>query len=359
VYGSGGKLIEVLCGTQEQHISADVAYAVWQYWQATGDDGFLLDAGAEIILETARFWASRAAPEADGRRHIRGVIGPDEYHETVDDNAYTNGMARWNLHRGLDVASWLRQRWPERWADLGGRLALDDAELALWRVAADTLATGFDAKTGLFEQFAGFHDLEAIDLAPYAGRDVPLDVVLGRDRTQRAQVVKQADVVALLALLPGDFDRRTTELNFQHYEPMCGHGSTLSRAMHALVAARLGDTEMALRYFQTTAAIDLADLGAVSAGGVHVAALGGLWQVAMFGFVGLSLHGGTLAFDPHLPVGWHSLGFRVQWRGRRLKVRIERDDSLFYADLEAGEPMTVFVGGSPHELRPGHVLRLP
>ncbi len=359
VHGAGGKIIEVLCGTQEQHISADVAYAVWQYWEATGDDAFLLDAGAEIILETARFWASRAVAEADGQRHIRGIIGPDEYHETVDDNAYTNGMARWNLRRGLDVASLLRQQWPERWADLGGLLALDDAELAEWQVAADTLATGFDAKSGLFEQFAGFHGLEAIDLAPYAGRDVPLDVVFGRDRTQSAQVIKQADVVALLALLPGDFDQRTTELNFRHYEPMCGHGSTLSRVMHALVAARLGDTEMALHYFQTAAAIDLADLGGVSAGGVHVAALGGLWQVAMFGFAGLSLHGGTLAFDPHLPVGWRSLGFRVQWRGRRLKVRIKRDDRRFDASLEAGEPMTLFVGGAPHELHPGHALRLP
>jgi trehalose/maltose hydrolase-like predicted phosphorylase len=114
VHGPGGKIIEVLCGTQEQHISADVAYAVWQYWQATGDDGFLLDAGAEIILETARFWASRAGPEADGLRHIRGIIGPDEYHETVDDNAYTNGMARWNLRRGLDVASLLTLEPPPR-----------------------------------------------------------------------------------------------------------------------------------------------------------------------------------------------------------------------------------------------------
>ena len=130
--GPDRQVIDVLCGKQEQHISADVAYAVWQYWQATGDEGFLLDAGAEILLETGRFWSSRAQLEADGHRHIRGVIGPDEYHEHIDDNAFTNVMARWNIRRALDVAALLRERWPERWATPVGRLGLDDAELAQW-----------------------------------------------------------------------------------------------------------------------------------------------------------------------------------------------------------------------------------
>jgi trehalose/maltose hydrolase-like predicted phosphorylase len=108
VIGPDRRVVDVLSGRQEQHISADVAYAVWQYWQATGDEAFLLDAGAEILLETARFWSSRAQPEADGSRHIRGVIGPDEYHEHIDDNAFTNVMARWNIRRALDVAALLR-----------------------------------------------------------------------------------------------------------------------------------------------------------------------------------------------------------------------------------------------------------
>jgi trehalose/maltose hydrolase-like predicted phosphorylase len=148
-----------------------------------------------IILETGRFWFSRAQLEADGHRHIRGVIGPDEYHEHIDDNAFTNIMARWNIRRALEVATLLRERWPECWARLSGRLGLDDAELKQWLSAADTMATGLDPKTGLFEQFAGFFALEDVDLTHYAGRSVPMDVVLGRERTQRSQVVKQADVV--------------------------------------------------------------------------------------------------------------------------------------------------------------------
>jgi trehalose/maltose hydrolase-like predicted phosphorylase len=358
VHGPDGKIVEVLCGAQEQHISADVAYAVWQYWQATADDAFMVEAGAEIILETARFWASRAQPDADGRRHIRGIIGPDEFHEHVDDNAYTNVMAGWNIRRGLDVAAWLREHRPERWAALAGQLALDDAELTQWRGAHESLVTGFDAHSGLFEQFVGYYALEPINLADYAGRTVAMDVVLGRERTRRSQVIKQADVVALLALLPEDFDRWAREANFRFYEPRCSHDSSLSRAMHGLVAARLGDVEMALQHFRRTAAIDLADNNGASAGGIHIAAQGGLWQVAMFGFAGLSLLDRGLGFDPHLPAGWRSLGFRVQWRGRQLKIRIEADGDVLDATLERGEALTLLVRGEPHELHPGQALRV-
>jgi trehalose/maltose hydrolase-like predicted phosphorylase len=202
IIGPDRQVVKILCGKQEQHISADVAYAVWQYWQATGDEGFLLDAGAEILLETGRFWSSRAQPESDGYCHIRGVIGPDEYHEDVDDNAFTNVMARWNIRRALDVAALLRERWPKRWVHLSSRLRLHVAELNQWLTVAETMATGLDSETGLFEQFAGFFDLEEIDLADYAGRSEPMDVVLGRERVARSQVIKQADVLALLALLP-------------------------------------------------------------------------------------------------------------------------------------------------------------
>ena len=127
-----GEVVRILTGEQEHHISADVAYAVWQYWQATADDDFLREAGAEIVLETARFWASRGQVEADGRYHIRRVIGPDEYHEGVDDNAYTNGMAQWNLERGAEAARILRERWPERWKDLAERLDLSQEEIRRW-----------------------------------------------------------------------------------------------------------------------------------------------------------------------------------------------------------------------------------
>ncbi|MCW6511757.1 glycoside hydrolase family 65 protein [Lichenifustis flavocetrariae] len=355
--GPDRKIIKILCGTQEQHISADVAYAVWYYWQATGDEAFLLDAGAEIVLETGRFWASRAQPEADGLCHIRGVIGPDEYHEHIDDNAFTNVMARWTIRRALDVAALLRKHWPDRWASLAQRLKLNEVELKQWQNVADVIATGLDPTTGLFEQFAGYFALEDIDLALYAGRSVPMDVVLGRERTQQSQVVKQADVVALLGLLPEEFAGTSGVANFRYYDQRCSHGSSLSRAMHGLAAARLGQSDVALRYFLETADIDLSDTKVAIDGGVHIAALGGIWMVAVFGFGGLTIRDDGIAIDPHLPASWLRLAFSLQWRRSHLKVRIEQARTLIEATLESGEPMTIFIGGEPYELRPGSPVR--
>jgi trehalose/maltose hydrolase-like predicted phosphorylase len=358
VIGPDRHVIPILCGSQEQHISADVAYAVWQYWQATGDEKFFRDAGAEIILETGRFWSSRAKLEADGRRHIRGVIGPDEYHEDIDDNAYTNVMARWNIRRALDVAALLRERWPECWTSLAGRLKLDEAELQQWRTAAETIVPGLDPKTGLFEEFAGYFQLEKINLPDYAGRSVPMDVVLGRERTQKSQVVKQADVVALLALLPEEFAGETGAANFRYYEPRCDHGSSLSPAMHGLVAARLSQAEKALRYLRQAAAIDLSDNRAANGGGVHIAALGGNWMLAVLGFAGLSLREDGIGIDPKLPAAWHSLSFAVNWRGRSLKIRIDQNKQHLDATLESGAPMRLTTGGAARELSCAKTLQV-
>jgi trehalose/maltose hydrolase-like predicted phosphorylase len=348
--GPDRKVVQILCGTQEQHITADVAYAVWQYWQATGDEAFLTGAGAEILLETGRFWVSRAGLEADGRRHIRGVIGPDEYHETIDDNAFTNVMARWNIRRAAETAGLMRARWPDIWQRLSHRIGLEDAEVAQWPAAADRIETGLDPETGLFEQFAGYFGLEHVDLLAYAGRSVPMAVVLGRERTARSQVIKQADVVALLMLLPEEFPGSTATDNFNYYEPSWSHGSSLSRAMHGVAAARLGYADAALRFFEGAASMDLADTHAAIDGGIHMAALGGVWLTAVFGFAGVALRDDGLALNPQLPERWRSLAFSVQWRGRSVRIAITQAGLAVTAVLEGGEPMTLCIHGKSHEL---------
>jgi kojibiose phosphorylase len=280
--------------------------------------------------------------EADGRYHIRGVIGPDEYHEGVDDNAYTNVMAQWNLERGLEVAALLARRWPDRWAALRDQLGLTPEELDHWRAVATRLLTGVDPQTGLVEQFAGFFDLESIDLAAYASRSAPMDVVLGHDRTQGSQVIKQADVVMLQTLLWERFSAAARAANYRYYEPRCGHGSSLSPGTHALAAVRLGDLALAERYFRECAAIDLNDAMGNAARGVHIAALGGLWQAAVLGFGGLSLTAHGLRLDPHLPATWGALRFAVQWRGRR--IRVEARGETVIITLERGRPMQLALG---------------
>ncbi len=325
VVAPNGEVVPILLADQEQHISADVAYGVWSYWRATGDEGFLLDAGAEILLETARFWAGRARVENDGRRHIRGVVGPDEYHETVDDDAYTNVMAQWNLEVGEAVARLLSERWPERWRELSSALGLDLGEALSWAAAAREVHTGFDARTGLFEQFEGYFALEEIDLAAFEPRNAPMDVLLGRDRIRGSKVIKQPDVVMLLHLLWDRFPPEVRTANFRYYEPRCGHGSSLSPAIHAAVAARLGDVALAERYFRQASEIDLSDNMGNAAGGVHAAALGGLWQAAVFGFAGLRLSDEAPVCEPNLPPHWRELSFRLQWRGQAYEFKLPAD----------------------------------
>jgi trehalose/maltose hydrolase-like predicted phosphorylase len=355
VVGADGTRIEILTGKMELHISADIAYAVWQYWRATGDDEFFLQAGAEILLETARFWAFRAVLEADGGRHIRHVIGPDEYHEDVDDNAFTNVMARWNIARALEAIEVLKARWPDRAAALRDKLALGDGELADWRDAVARIVTGLDPKTGIYEEFAGYHQLEELDLSLYADRKVPIDVVIGRERTQRSQVVKQADVVALLALLPGEFPGPMAEANFRHYEPRCAHGSSLSAGMHALVAAKLGDADLALHYLRHAAAADL-ELDPNSAGGIRIAGLGAVWQAVVLGFAGLDLGGETISIDPRLPRQWRGISFAARWRGRPVEVRVA--GTLVRVAMPDGGPAEIRIAGRTHALKSGAALEV-
>lgn len=317
-----GELLPVHAGDQEQHISADVAYGVWMYWHATGDDDFLCKAGAEILIENARFWSSRATEGDDGKLHIEGVMGPDEYHDSVDDNAYTNGMARWSLERAADLVPLMRERFPDAMDTLVERLDLDEEEEpASWRERAARIVMGFDPETLLFEQFRGYFDLEDIDLSEYRDSDLPIDLVLGQERTRGSQVLKQPDVLMLLWLLRDQFPREVVEANFRYYEPRTAHGSSLSPPIHAALAARLGMDELAHRYYRQTAEIDLANNMGNAAGGVHMAAQGGLWQAAVFGMAGLALdEEGPRLVEPCLPPGWRSMRFGVHWRGERVEV---------------------------------------
>jgi trehalose/maltose hydrolase-like predicted phosphorylase len=347
-----GEVIAIRNGDMEHHVSAAVAYAVWQYWTATRDEAFLMTEGAEILIETARFWASRVQRESDGY-HIRHVIGPDEYHEDVDDNVYTNAMARWNIERGLETAALLAGRQPERWTDLARTLDVNEGELEQWREVVQGIFVGSDPATGVPEQFAGYFGLEYVDLSRYEDRTAPMDVILGRERTQRSQIVKQADVLMLPALLPQALPWAVQERTFDYYEPRTGHGSSLSPPMHALVAARMGRLETAERYFHETAAIDLSDSMGNSAGGIHMASLGGLWQAAVLGFGGMSVKDDTLAFEPRLPPSWREMRFAVAWRGRRLAVGINRQERCVRLRFEEGDPLDILIDGGLHRVEAG------
>lgn len=347
VLAPDGELLPVFSGAMEHHISADVAFAVWAYWEATRDEEFFREAGAEILLETARFWESRGQWEGDDRFHIRGVIGPDEYHIGVDDNAFTNHLAMVNLERGVETARILRERWPDRWRALSASLGLEAAELERWGGAARGMETGFHPESGLIEQFEGFFELEDLDLSLYAERNVPIDLLLGRERVARSRISKQADVVLLLHLLWERFPPEVREANFRFYEPLCAHGSSLSPPIFAAVAVRLGELALAERFLRQTADIDLANNMGNAAGGVHIGALGGLWQALFYGLVGFE-GGDPLRINPLQGPAFPKIEWSFGWRDRRIRLSSEGGGLLMV--LEDGAPLRVKVGDRPEEV---------
>jgi kojibiose phosphorylase len=318
VPGEGGEPVPILCGDLEQHITADVAYAVWFYWQTTGDDDFMRDYGAELVLSTAAFWASRVEYDPEkGRYEIRGVMGPDEYHERVDNNAFTNAMARWNIEAALEALNWLRRSYPEKAEALEKVLGLREEELARWREVAQRMYVPQDPASGLIEQFEGFFDLKEVDLAELGPRTRSLQAILGREGVQKTQVLKQPDVLMLLYLLRDRYDERTVRANWDHYEPRTDHdfGSSLGPAIHAALACELGEPEGAYRHFMRAALVDLEDLRGNTADGIHAASCGGVWQALVFGFAGVEFTPQEPVARPRLPAGWRRLSFKLRYRG--------------------------------------------
>ena len=327
--GPDGRLVPIAFGALEQHIVADVAYAVWQYWQVTGDDAFMRDYGAEILLDTAAFWGSRAEHNGTaGRYELHDVVGPDEYHEHVDNNAYTNALARWHLARAAETLAWLRARYPAQAAALERRLALSDEKLTRWQEIRGHMYVPYDPATGLFEQFDGFFQLRDLDLRTLEPRCESVQRVLGIEQSQRVQICKQPDVLMLLYLLGNEYDERVKRVNWQYYAPRtdCSFGSSLGPAVLAALAAELGYAEDAYHYFMQAARMDLDDARRDTQEGIHVAAAGGVWQAVVRGFAGLRLGPEGPRCVPRLPGHWRRLRFRIRYRGQPLEV-----------DLRAGE----------------------
>jgi trehalose/maltose hydrolase-like predicted phosphorylase len=300
-----GEIVRIRTGELEEHIVADVAWAASCYVDWTGDLEFAEGPGRDLFVETARYWASRIRRNGDGA-HLYRVIGPDEYHEPVDDNAFTNVMARWNLRRGAELNE-------------------DETERSRWLELADALVDGYDPMSGIYEQFAGFSRLEPLIIADVAPRrPIAADLLLGKERTARAQVLKQADVLMLHHLLPEEVAPGSLEPNLDFYEPRTAHGSSLSPAVHAALHARAGRFRDALAALRVAARIDLDDLTGTTASGVHLATMGGLWQALAFGFAGIRPRKRTLLVQPHLPPEWNALELRLRFHGHRLGLRIDR-----------------------------------
>jgi beta-phosphoglucomutase len=314
--------VRIWNGEREIHISADIAYAVWQYWQATGDDLWMRDRGAEIILDTALFWLSRVEwHEKQQRYELCGVIGTDEYHEYVRNNAYTNRLVQWHLEKAVQVYEWLQQKFPARAIELAQQLQITPVRLLSFHTTISQMYIPYDPKTLLIEQFEGFFKLQDLKLSDYEPRTRSIQSVLGMAETNQSQFIKQPDVLMLLYLLfnTPEFANRQDILheNWNYYTPRTdtNYGSSLGSSVQALLAATLDKSVDAYEHFMRAAFIDLKNTFGNTEDGIHAASAGGVWQAVVFGFGGIQLTENGLVATPHLPPNWTRLKFKLSWRG--------------------------------------------
>jgi trehalose/maltose hydrolase-like predicted phosphorylase len=330
---SRGELTAIRTGALEEHITADVAWAAWHLAAWTGSWRLLDGPGRRLLTDTARYWASRVRLDGDGRGHIDHVIGPDEYHENVDDNAFTNQMAAWNMARAADVVE--RRGSPE-----------EHDEAHHWRALGTAMVDGFDPATGRHEQFSGFDLLEPLLVRDVGPVPVAADLVLGHERVSRSQIIKQADVLMAHHVLPEVGPPGTLAHDMDYYLPRTAHGSSLSPAIHAGLLARLGRLDQAVAFLDIAQRVDLDDLTGTTAGGLHLATLGGLWQALVMGFAGIRVIGpddDALVMDPHVPEDWGELRLRIRWHGRILQLRCRTDR----VHVRSATPVRVRVGSGP------------
>ncbi len=335
--GLDGRPIEILTGKLELHITADIAWAIWNHVNWSGDERYLATRGLRLLVEAARYWTARVELDGDGSVHVRDVIGPDEYHVHVDDNTFTNVMIRHNLEIAARVAARFE--------------AVDASERARWLDLADALVDGFDRATGRYEQFTGYFALDDVLATGIAPPPMSADALVGTDVIRRIQVIKQPDVLMAYHLVPHLMDGASLDANIDHYHPRTAHGSSLSPAIAAACLFRARRTEDAMRWLRLAADLDLCDVTGTTPGGLHLATIGGVWQAVTYGVLGIRARESDLLLDPVVPDELGRVSHRFGYRRRVVTVEVDGD----HATIESSGPVTITVAG---EARTGRSLRI-
>lgn len=346
-------------GTAQYHIDADIAHALMQYVRASGDDAFLASGAIDILVETARMWADLGfwRSNGDDSFHIHGVTGPDEYTTVVNDNLFTNVMARANLRAAVREVLRLRDADGAAYQRMHDRLELRPEELDEWARAAEAMHVPYDEKLGVHPQDSQFLEKEVWDLEHTPDNRRPLLLHFHPLVIYRFQVLKQADVVLALLMQGDEFTAEEKLRDFVYYDALTTGDSTLSAVVQSIIAAEVGYQDLALDYFTSALYTDLGDLHRNAAQGVHVASTAGIWSALVFGFGGLRDWLGTITLDPRLPADWQSLTYRITLHGARVRVEVRRD--ALRLELETGEEAHLVVRGTEVVVRAGAPIAVP
>ena len=349
-----GSIIKIYNHLREQHISADIAYAFYHYYAMTNDEKFMLKYGYEVIFEIARFWASRV--EYNKRRHIyemRHVIGPDEFHEDVHNNAFTNMLAKWNLLIASRIFWKIKNIHPRACGNISKKIGLNEAEVKAWKRIAPRIAIN-KRKDNIIEQFDGFFRKKRIkireldeDFMPVFPREASFKKVAD------TQLVKQADVLMLLFLLSDVYNLRTKKTNFKFYVPRTVHKSSLSHSVHSIIGAETGDLIKAYQFFLVSLNADLLNKHSNASDGIHAASLGGTWMAVIRGFAGVKLVRETLSIMPGMPRGWKTIQFFMNWQGKTFKITVTNNSVRIKAEAASRAGINIMVYNKVRRVMPG------
>jgi kojibiose phosphorylase len=338
---------------EEVHVSADVAYGIARYVEATGDTEFLREFGAEILFETSRFWVDRAEAASGLGYELRQVMGPDEFHSHIDNNYFTNRLTQWHLTRAVDLYDELRAEHPDVLDAVASTIGLQPDERDRWATVAAGLV-GTAERAGVIEQFTGYFERDDVPITEWDENNMPrYPKGYHHFNCETTQLLKQPDVVMLMYLLPDEFSAEVKRANFDYYEARTLHKSSLSPSIHAIIGIEVGDTTRAVQYFERSALVDLTDNQGNSAEGMHIASAGGTWQILVNGFGGLRILGGRVTLSPWLPDDWEGIRFRLRWRGRPIKVAVDRERVELLLGGPQGGTEEVVVDGKPVRLTAG------
>ncbi len=328
-------------GTAQYHLNADIMYALKKYVDVTGDFELLYDEGVEMLVETARMWLDLGfySEQEDGAFCIHAVTGPDEYTTVVDNNLFTNLMARLNLHYASSSVTALREKDPRRYRSLVHRTGLTEDEADAWWRAAESMYLPYDDQRGIHLQDSDFLDRPIWDFENTPPEDYPLLLNYHPLTIYRHQVIKQADVVLAMFLLGNEFSAGVKKRNFDYYDPLTTGDSSLSACIQSVVAAEIGYMDKAMEYGRYAVLMDLADVGQNVSDGCHIASMGGTWMVLVYGMAGMRDFDGNLSFRPRLPKELTRLQFPLTIRGRRLHVAIE--DATATYTLRDGDGLVI------------------
>ena len=332
-------------GTAQYHINADIMHALKKYVDATGDEDFLFHEGAEMLVETARFWLDLGffSESKGGQFCINGVTGPDEYNTVVNNNAFTNLMARNNLRYAAETVEQMREKNPGVFRVLVDKTGLAMSEVAEWKKAAEDMFIPYDKGKGIHLQDDSFLDRERWDFENTPREKYPLLLNYHPLVIYRHQVIKQADVMLAMFLLRNEFTEEQKKKNFDFYDPLTTGDSSLSACVQSIMACEAGYMEKAGRYATYAALVDLRDIAGNVRDGLHIASIGGTWMVITYGFAGMREHGGRLSFRPRLPRKTKTAGFkfRVVIRGQMLEVNFDRVTDKVTYQLVEGSRLTI------------------